>query len=414
MNRLIAALSCLLLWVLAPAAGAQQRLSVPWVDWPGAYEKDEHGKLTGFYAELARAVAEEAGFELIFVEFASPKAALVAQRTGVTDLLAGPPELPILDTNIASDPVGETAVYLFVPEREGPAPTIEDMRGRRIGVIGETDGADLGHLGGRAGEVVAFTDARDAFGALIMGKIDGVVTAYKMATDLLRQTRLDYRVRTVDPALRSDDLHVMLSPRRAALAPKVNAAIAALSESGKLARLLEHWNIRRPAAVPPVLTVGVTHFPPYQVVRGDGTVTGYGVEALRQLADRAGLRLHFTPISSDDWARGPSGGSYDLLPPLSITESKQEVMDFTIPLQQSPYSIFVRKGEGQGIAGLGDLAGMRVAIAANSWARQHVGPDPPFDMVIAEGGDALLDALLGGQADAGPCAARRSRARPAR
>jgi len=54
-----------------------------------------------------------------------------------------------------------------------------------------------------------------------------------------------------------------------------------------------------------VLTVGLAEFAPYQVIRPDGTMTGYGVETLRPLARRAGLTLEFRQISSEDWAPAP-------------------------------------------------------------------------------------------------------------
>lgn len=393
------------LTLLALSLGASkplraQELNVSYVDWPGLFEKTTNGEYTGFYPELARAIADRAGFSLRFIEFDTPREAIGIWTGGRNLFAAGPPRTPALAHAVFSEPVGEIATYLFVLEREDPGLSLSDMTGQRIGVVERAAGSDLGDLGGRAGEVVSFVDIRDAFGALIMGRIDGVVTTYKFAADLLRNTQLDYRVRTVDPALRVEPFYALLSPDRADLMPRVNDAIRELRADGTLDRLLAAWNVTKPDPVPSVLTVGVSRFPPYQVVREDGTFTGYGVEALRQLATRAGLDLRFIELTSDEWAAGPADGTYDMLPPLSVTEAKRRQMDFTRPLQESPYSIFLRRSDDREIGGMEDLAGMRVGFTRNSWARSLVGSAPQFDEIVVEDENALLDVLLTGDVDA--------------
>lgn len=394
---------CALSWFCCASialAQGKDALIVPWTEWPGSYELDGQGQLTGFYAELARLVASEAGYEVVFVEYETPQAALAAQRTGVTDILAGVSEIPLLDTNEFSSPIGQTAVYLFVREEAGASSDMDDMIGQRIGVIAGTSGSEYGDLDGRAGRVVEFANARAAFGALILGDVSGVVTTFKLATDLLKQTRLDYRVKTLEPELASQAIHVAISPNSIVDVDDINSAINRLSQKGILEDLLRRWNVHPPEPAGDVLTVGVAHFPPYQVVAEDGRFTGFGVEALREIANRAAIEVVFKEISREEWVRGPRSGNYDILPPLSVTKDRAVKMMFTDPLQESPYSIFVRAGEDRSVGSLADLKGLNVGFVKTNWAAQFVHEMGGVVQFAYDADIDLLDALLNGEVDA--------------
>ncbi|XDA98829.1 transporter substrate-binding domain-containing protein [Sulfitobacter sp. LCG007] len=381
------------------AQEAPQFLS-PWAEWPGVFDRTPDGPPSGLYGELTQAIAQRAGLDVQFVEYDTLPEAIGAWRGSGPKFLAGPPRTQALSANLFSDPIGQAVTYLFVLDPETRQITLDDMTGSRIGVVERAAGSEYGDLGGRAGEVVPFSDLRDALGALVTGQVDGLVTTYKFATDLLRRTRLDSRVRPVNPSLQTEDFYAILSPGHEELLPRINAAIAEMRADGSLDEILRRWDVTRPSDPPDVLTVGVSPFPPYQVVTQSGEFTGYGVEALRDVAERAGLELRFIEITADEWAAGPRDGTYDMLPPLSITQEKRRQMDFTLPVQTSPYSIFTRAGEGDGIGGMADLAGMRVGLTRNSWANSLVGPDPGFELVLVDDEQALLRALLQGEVDA--------------
>ncbi|EBA06495.1 transporter substrate-binding domain-containing protein [Sagittula stellata] len=391
-----------------PAAAqdvAEERVVVPWAPLNGVYEQTESG-LTGFFAELAQEIGRRAGFEVDFRRYPTYPAALAAQAEGETDMLAGVIDLPIMRGRVLlSEPVAETAVYLFVLGEARADTNLDSMAGRRVGIVRDAAGSDLADLRGRA-EVVTFDTVSSAFAALLVGQVDGVVTLHKAAVDFLRKARLDYRIRIAGEPLRSEPHYIALSPDRADLMPRINRAIDDMRADGTLSDLLQWWNMIPPEPAPGVLTVGVTHFPPYQVVNADGTFTGYGVETLRGLASRAGLTLRYKGITVEEWARGPGPGRYDLLPPISVTNEKRQTMDFSIPIQQSPYAIFVRYGEGDDVQGLDDLEGLRVGVRENNYAaqlaRDHGGlmlstyPDESglFEGLLSEEVDAVLYASV--------------------
>tara|TARA_R110000868_G_scaffold213257_2_gene463220 strand:- start:54855 stop:57818 length:2964 start_codon:yes stop_codon:yes gene_type:complete len=372
---------------------------VPWSPFAGRYEAAPDGSLTGYYADLTRLIGEAAGLRIDYREYDSIYEALRSVGTGETDMRVGVPDLPVLGDSLLSDPIAEAGVYLFVRNDPEVTLTSENMRGQSIGVITSVLRPPAA-VAGSGADVTIFEDAYGAFGALVTGQLDGVVTSFKQATDLLRSTRLDYRVKISGAALERHEIYVAVAPGRPDLLPPINAAIAQLKADGDLERVLTSWNVLRPASVPDVLNVGVTNFPPYQIITDTGEFTGYGVEALRDLAQRTGLTLNFRQITTNEWARGPAQGTYDMLPPLSITDEKRAVMDFTIPMQQSPYSIFMRRGESAGISALPDLVGKRVGVAANNWARQVAMRQEGLDLVIFENAEDMLASLLSGEVSA--------------
>ncbi|MBY5972878.1 transporter substrate-binding domain-containing protein [Ferrimonas balearica] len=386
----------------APEEATSDRplVRVPWSPYAGIYEMQPDGTLTGYFAELARLVAGEAGFDVEFVGYESTPDVIAAQMVGDTDMLAGGSgEQALRRTNILSSPVLKSSVYL-IARSDAPADWSPDtLEGARIGVIRNTTGSEPGALAER-NTILPYGGVEDALGALLLGQIDAVISVRKVIFDTLRQWRLDHRVRTVGPPLMEPEHYVLLHQSRAELMPRINAALARLQDSGALTELGERWGLGLAAPVPDVLTVGVSHFPPYQVVTEDGTLTGFGVESLRDLAERAGVQLQFKEISTEDWAAGPSPDRYDILPPISVNADRQRRMDFTTPIQQSPYSIFVRAGSGEGIADLDDLVGLRVGVGEQNVARARAEAHGGLDLEVYDNAAGLLDGLLAGEVDA--------------
>ncbi|WP_010138893.1 response regulator, partial [Oceanicola sp. S124] len=130
------------------------------------------------------------------------------------------------------------------------------------------------------------------------------------------------------------------------------------------------------------------------------TITGFGVETLRDLAERAGLELRFEEIDSETWGRGPRSGAYDILPPISVDDERRARMDFSTAIQQSPYSIFTLAGQADGVGGLDDLLGYRVGVAQQNVARVIAEAHGGLDLMSFETPDELLTGLLEGEVDA--------------
>ncbi|PJE32016.1 Signal transduction histidine kinase [Pseudooceanicola antarcticus] len=400
----IVLISLAALMFLAPVGAraqvATETLTVPWTPLPGLYELDDEGRPSGYFAELAKAVTAEAGYAVTFREYRDIPSYFRALASGEADLLAGVVQLPALgDAVLYSDPVASSGVYLYLRADAPQELSAETLSGQRIGAINQVAGFNLASLGGR-NEVVPYATPAKVFGALLMGEVKGVVTLQKAALDALQRSGTDHLVRASGGPLQVSTHHVALHESHADLMPGINSAIARLKASGEIDRLNAEWNMVNPDPEPDVLVAGITHFPPYQVVRPDGTITGFGVEALKDLAARAGLKLSFRIIPSEEWALGPRSGAYDLLPPISVDAARRQRMDFTTAIQQSPYSIFTAKGQSEGVSGLDDLLGYRVGVAESNVARAEAEAQGSLDLKSFEDPDELLSGLLEGEVDA--------------
>ncbi|GGG77177.1 hypothetical protein GCM10011415_27570 [Salipiger pallidus] len=396
----LVALSVLVLPAASSAQVEEDTLLVPWAPVPGVYETQADGSLGGFFADLAVAVADHAGLSLEFVEYPDFSAAVAAQAAGDTDLLAGIVDLPILrSATVLSDPVTQIPVHLFV-RSDAPLSLLPGaLDGRRIGVLREMARDDLAGVSGLA-EMVSFDTMTAAFGALLSGELDGMVALNKPAADYIRAARIEPLVRIAGEALRREDHYVSVSRDHTDLLPRINTAIATLVESGEMQRILVRWNMVPPDPVPEVLSVGVTPFPPYQVITPEGEFTGFGVEALRQIARRAGLSLVFREITSAQWAEGPAPGRYDLLPPISMTEQRRHEMDFTRAIQQSPYAIFLEGEDTREVANLADLVGLRVGVVEYNLARNVAAQQDGIELVEYGSKERLLNALIADEVEA--------------
>ncbi|WP_424931101.1 transporter substrate-binding domain-containing protein [Amaricoccus macauensis] len=393
----------ILMWavVLPSVTLAQDReiIDVPWTAAAGLAKAEANGDPSGFFVDLSRAIAEEAGFDVRFREYETVQEALQAQSSGETQMLSGIAQtVPLAETNVFSVPVAKSTVNLFVRAEEPFGVLPERLEGRRIGTVAQILGQTFDELSAR-NEIVDYPDQMSAFGALLVGDIDGVVTRYQPAAVALARARIDYRVRVAGLPLRSENRLVAIHESRFDLLPRVNSAIARLEADGRLNSLRVLWNMTLPEPMPEVLTVGFLEFPPHQVIGPNGSFTGFGVEALRHLANRADLTLEIREITREEWLEGP-GASYDMLPPLSVSPDRQLRMDFTLPLQRMGFSIFTRQRDAPTVSGLPDLADSVVGVFEQSISIPVAQAEGVRNFRTFDSADDMVDALVAGEVDA--------------
>ena len=315
-------------------------------------------------------------------------------------MLAGAAELPGLQaTNLFSKPVATTRVRLFVRFEEAAGIDLAGFGNRKIGTVPPAAGSELSPLLERNINV-PLPSLGTALIRLLSGDIDGVLLPEEAMLAEAHAAGLDHRIAAVGAPIRTFDRVVAIHNSRADLLARVNAAIEKLEASGELAELRRRWFLIAPPPPPEVLTVGVKHFPPYNIVQEDGSFTGFSVETIRDLAELAGLKLQFKKVTSEEWRQGPAPGRYDLIPEAGISEERRERMDFTLSIERFPFSIFVRKGEAFGIKDLDDLFGRRVGVEKINLARRLAEKHGSLDLTIIDGQDSLLSALLNYEVDA--------------
>jgi len=389
------------LWVLwtwpVPAQDSDRPvLRVPWAGDAGFGFVEADGTPRSFFIDLARMIGDEAGIEIDLVKYPSPPAATQSIRDGETDMLAGAGRAAFDDKAVAfAGPVAETQFILFLRKEAPPDLGFATFGNRRIGVLRNSVASRLPLPDGA--RIVAYDDQVTAFAKLLNEEVDGVVVLSPLGQRTLNTTGLDTLIRPSFPPVRELRHFVALRRAHIDLMPRIEAAIAHLEESGALEELRNEWYMVPPVPVPDVLTVGVTHFPPFYVVRDDGTISGFAVEAIRELAQRAGIDLQFKTISLESWSRGPRLGAFDLLPVRSVTEAEKELLQFTDPIQTIDYVTFVRAAEAD--APLMRTDG-RIGVLFSSPLLVEIGQALGVDLVPIENTEAGAKALGSGEIDA--------------
>ncbi|MBF9033160.1 transporter substrate-binding domain-containing protein [Rhodobacterales bacterium HKCCE2091] len=384
---------CLILAILlglATAVAAQEpdrrTLTVPWTDSAGFSIVADDGGIHSFPVDLAQAIAAEAGFDVALVRHDTPTDVIAEMRDGRADMLASVARLPALEPGyVFVGPVAEIRFHLYVRADAPPGWTYDTFGGTRIAVLSGTAASNLDPPGST--ELVGYTDHVSAFAALIAGQVDGVIVADARASQTLRSTGFDRLIRPTFPAVLTIETFVALNRDHADLAPAIEEAIATLDASGELSRLRARWLMIPPVPVPDVLTVGVTHFPPYQVVNEDGSFGGFAVEVLEGLAERLGVDLRYVEVTAQEWAVGPQVGTFDLVPARSINPDEQPFIDFSLPIQAIEYGAFAATDRAE------TDAPPTYGILASSPIRQRVsdalGVAPATVETAAEGVTAL-------------------------
>lgn len=411
-----AGLLCLLGFSWHVSAQAQEGrggLTVAFLPVPPFAQRSADGGRGGFFVELAEEIGADTGAPISYLDLQTSHEFIRRQADGGTQLIAGVARLPLLEeTNVFSAPVASETLRLTVLRHRAAELAGSPRRGLRIGIVPPAVGSAAQDLLA-ANQPVEFVTPEAALMNLLTGGVDAVLIPEPVAFSIARNAQVDAKISFLDPPVFAFSRFVALHRSRADLLPEINAALARMEADGRLPALRQKYFLDIPKPVPEVLTVGVRHNAPYQTVEPGGMFSGFGVEVLRGLAKRAGLALEFKRISLTEWRAGPGPGRYDLLPDMRITGERREMMDFSLPLEQVPYSVFTRAEDMGKITGLDDLAGRRVAALRGSLPLEIAATYEDVTVLAEETADAVLESLLDGRADAilAPAATTLARAR---
>ncbi|THH34719.1 transporter substrate-binding domain-containing protein [Aliishimia ponticola] len=394
------ALLCIVFVVGAVAARAQDREVViaACPEIAPLCTENSSGEYVGFTADLSRAIARIAGFDIEFRQ-GTAKDVLSAQRSGDIQLLAGISQLRSLEeTSIVSNSVGKHRTRYYGLERANLLQDDAAPEGLRITFFGGGSGNNFPDILA-ANTAIPVDSLNELVGLLISQQADLAIFTDASMNTALRTMRLDHRIVAIGPPLSEGDRVVFVHQSRAHLMDRINDAIDQLHASGELQEMRKTWLIDPLPPAPDELIVGVSNDPPYEVISDNG-FTGFAVEALRRVADRAGLQLRFREITPQERAEGPSSDGYDLLPQLGMTEDRTRRLDFTNPIKVTPVALYVRAADAELVQGLSDLAGRRLGVIESSPADLFASQQPGSNVARFADSAALLDALTEGGIDA--------------
>lgn len=142
-------------------------------------------------------------------------------------------------------------------------------------------------------------------------------------------------------------------------------------------------------------------FPPYEMVKGDGSFEGIDVEVAGKIAEKLGLELVVDDMDFDAALLAAQNGKSDIvMAGVTVDEERLEVMDFSNSYATGIQVIIVK--EGSPIVTVDDLAnadkiGTQRGTTGWSYCRDDYGDE---HVTAYDDGATAVKALLNGQVDA--------------
>lgn len=105
--------------------------------------------------------------------------------------------------------------------------------------------------------------------------------------------------------------------------------------------------------------------PPYSFVDGSGELVGFDVDVAKEIAERMGIDdVEFVVGTFETFIPGLQADKWDaVVSGLTITEERQQQVEFSCPYQVNDVAIFVAPGT-EGIEEESDLEGRKIAVTA--------------------------------------------------
>ncbi len=206
---------------------------------PYVYEDSEHGgRLTGFEVELANAIARELGVRAQFVQ--NDWSALIPS------LERGTFDIAMNGLEVTPQRVGRVRFtrpyYIFgarlMARRDDQRiqPSLPSLRGRRVGTLANSFSYELLR---NVAEVVPYEGVEEPYIDLVQGRTDAVLLDDIIAA---RYGETKPELRVVGD-LADGYYSVATRPAEADLAQAVDQALARITASGEMERILRHGNI---------------------------------------------------------------------------------------------------------------------------------------------------------------------------
>lgn len=197
------------------------------------YEYREGDQIVGIDADIAAAIAEELGMELVIEDMAFDSI-IAAVTTGKADI--GVAGMTVSEDRLESvnfsTPYTQAAQVIIVKEDSDIA-TPDDLTGKSVGVqLGTTGDIYCDDI--EDATVERYSKGFEAVQALIQGKIDAVMIDREPALVFVEENE---GIKVVDEEFTVEDYAIAIAKDNTELLEKVNAALKTLEESGKLAEI---------------------------------------------------------------------------------------------------------------------------------------------------------------------------------
>ena len=226
----------------------------------------------------------------------------------------------------------------------------DDLKGKvigtQLGTTGEIFAGDVENA-----TVEKYNKGADAIQALKQGKVDAVIIDREPAKEFVKKND-DLKI--LDVPFVEEEYSVAYKKGNDELGKKLDDAITALKNEGKLDEIVSHWIGEDADQVSYVPDASVTRtgklimatnaeFPPYESKKGS-EVVGIDVDMMRAVCDKLGLELVIEDMAFDSIITSVESGKADVgAAGISVTEDRKKNVDFTVGYATSTQVIIVKK-----------------------------------------------------------------------
>ena len=141
-------------------------------------------------------------------------------------------------------------------------------------------------------------------------------------------------------------------------------------------------------------------YPPFSIVKPDGSAGGLAVELLRAALSEMGREASFKTAPWNQIKNELAAGELDVLPLVGRTPEREALFDFTVPYITLHGALFVRDNESR-IKSLADLPGKRIAVMKSDNAEEYILRKKLSDQIISTTTfEEAFNLLSSGEADA--------------
>ena len=390
----------MVLLAVAPGRAQQTTVRVGWSELPPYFDADPDGQPVGLAADLLTRVAVAQQLTVDFVRSDTRDESVRRFEDGEIDVILAPPLSNELSGALRTRPFVTSSHRLFVRTEDAGGMELADFRDRRVGFVPPaTSPAIRSFL--KRNVAVAASEHAEALLDLLSRRTDGMIGAAYVTFERSRRAGLDHKLTALEGDLQQFGRTFAVRADRPDLHTAINEGLRALAGSGELAQV-EQRLPALPNGLPDQLVVGLSHFPPYITVAPDGTFSGFATEVLRDLAERLHLNLRFQAL---DGAGNPAlaalaAGRIDLTPQLSITDERQQVIDFTVPIDTDSINLFVGPAIDADITDLQGLADYTIGTTAGGSAQRLLENAGHVDVELFDSVHDLAAALAAGKVPA--------------
>ena len=238
---LLLVLAVAMIFMIFTACGKKDQLVMATnAEFP-PYEYHEGDEIVGIDAEIAQAIADKLGKELVIEDMAFDSI-VTAVQSGKADIgLAG---MTVTEERLESinfsDPYATGKQVIIVAEGSDIA-SADDFEGKTIGVQGSTTG-DLyvtwDYVDEGLAQIERYNKGMDAVMALVQGKVDAVVIDNEPAKVFVEQNE---GLKILETEYVIEDYAAAIAKDNEELLAQVNEALAELKESGELQAIVDKY-----------------------------------------------------------------------------------------------------------------------------------------------------------------------------